>query len=211
MKKFTAFVFAGALCWSLGVMVGCASSELVNVWSDPSFQSPPLRKVLVISVSRNSMQRHNWEDAFSAELARHSTTATPSYRPFPDAVPDTNQVMEIVRSGGFDGVLIVRRLPAETSREFVPGYVTREKRSKYYSQTDRLMTYYAYVHHDAYIDSEQVDIRSIDVWSTRSDGRMIWTATSETPEPNSVTRARPEIVTLVMSELSKQRIIASGR
>jgi hypothetical protein len=40
---------------------------------------------------------------------------------------------------------------------------------------------------------------------------MIWGATSKTPEPNSIDEVRPEIVKLVMSELTKQRIIASER
>jgi hypothetical protein len=73
------------------------------------------------------------------------------------------------------------------------------------------MTYYATIHHDAYIDSEKVDIRSIDVWATKNEGQMIWSATSETPEPNSVRTVRPEIVSLVLSELAKQSIVASGR
>ena len=73
------------------------------------------------------------------------------------------------------------------------------------------MTYYAVVHHAASIDTEKVDIRSIDVWATRNDGQMVWSATSETPEPNSARIVRPEIINLVMSELTKQRIIASTR
>ena len=211
MKKYKVLAIGGALCCFLALMAGCATSELVDKWSDSSFQGPPLKKVLVISVSPNSMQRHNWEDAFSVGLATHNVAGTPSYRVFPNAVPDTDQVLQIIRSDGFDGVLLIRRLPAETSTQFKPGYMTSEKRQRYYSQTDRLMTYYAYIHHDAYIDTEKVDIRSIDVWATKNDGQMIWSATSETPEPNSLKIVRPEIVNLVLSELTKQRIIASAR
>jgi hypothetical protein len=157
------------------------------------------------------MQRHSWEDAFDVELAKHNVAGTPSYRLFPDAVPDTNQVMQVIQSNGFDGMLVIRRIPEETSTQYKPGYVTREKGLRYYPHTDRLVTYYANIHHAAYIDSEKVDIRSIDVWTTKNDGQMIWSATSETPEPNSARIVRPEIVSLVMSELTKQHIIASGR
>ena len=211
MKKYKGLAIGGALCCFLALMAGCASSELVDKWSDSSFQGPSLKKMLVISVSQNSMQRRNWEDAFSVELATHGVAGTPSYRVFPDAVPDTNQVMQIIRSDGFDGVLIIRRLPAETSTQFKAGYVTSEKGVRYYPHTDRLVTYYATIHHAARLDTEKVDIRSIDVWATKNDGQMIWSATSETPEPNSVRTVRPEIVNLVMSELTKQHIIASGR
>ena len=104
-------------------MAGCASSELADIWSDSSFQSHPLNKMLVISVNKNSVHRRIWEDAFSAELAKHNVAATSSYRLFPDAVPDTNQVMSIVQSNNFDGVLVTRRLPPETNTQYVQGYI----------------------------------------------------------------------------------------
>jgi hypothetical protein len=49
------------------------------------------------------------------------------------------------------------------------------------------------------------------VWATKSEGQMIWSATSETPEPNTVQEARPDIIKLVMSELTRQGIIAAKR
>jgi hypothetical protein len=211
MKKLKVFVLGAVLSCSLILMVGCATSELVDKWNDSSFQGPPLTKMLVISVSKNETQRRSWEDAFSVELAKYRVAGTPSYRLYPDAVPDTNQVMQTIQSDGFNGVLIIRRLPAEMNAEYKAGYVTRERNMRYYPHTDRLMTYYATIHHDAYIDSEKVDIRSIDVWATKNEGQMIWSATSETPEPNSVRTVRPEIVSLVLSELAKQSIVASGR
>jgi hypothetical protein len=100
-------------------------------------------------------------------------------------VSDTNQVIQIIRSAGFDGVLVIRRLPAEMSTQYKAGYVTNEKDMRYYPHTDRLMTLYALVHHAASVDTEKADIRSIDVWATRNDGQMVWSATSETSEPDS--------------------------
>jgi hypothetical protein len=211
MKKYKGLAIGGALCCFLALMAGCASSELVDKWSDPSFLGPSLKKMLVISVSQDSKQRRTWEDAFSVELATHNVAGTSSYRVFPDAVPDTDQVVQIIRSDGFDGVLVIRRLPAETTTKNMPGYVTSEKNMRYPPHSDRLVAYYATIHHAAYVDTEKVDIRSIDVWATKNEGQMIWSATSETPEPNSVQLVRPEIVNLVISELTKQHIIASGR
>jgi hypothetical protein len=167
--------------------------------------------MLVISVSKNSVQRRMWEDAFSAELAKHGVAVTPSYRLFPDAVPDTNQIIRIVGSNSFDGVLVTRRLPPEMNAQYTQGYVTTEQGMRYDYRRERFVTYYRDIDHAAYVDSQKVDIRTIDVWATRNEGQMIWSATSKTPEPNSVQEVRPEIVKLVMSELMQQRIIASER
>jgi hypothetical protein len=211
MEKNRSFAIGGVLCCFLVLMAGCASSELVDIWSDSSFQPPSLNKMLVISVIKNSVQRRMWEDAFSAELAKHGVAVTPSYRLFPDAVPDTNQITQIVGSNNFDGVLVTRRLPSETNAQYTQGYVTTEQGMRYDRRRERFVTYYRDIDHAGYVDSQKVDIRTIDVWATRNEGQMIWSATSKTPEPNSVQEVRPEIIKLVMSELTKQRIIASER
>jgi len=211
MKKYWTLVIGGVLCCSFALMAGCSSSELVEIWSNSSFQTPPLNKILVISVGKNSVQRRIWEDAFSVELEKHSVAATPSYRLFPDAVPDTNQVMQIVNSNGFNGVLLTRKLPSETKTQYFQGYMTTERGMRYDLPTDRFIEYYRDIEHAGYVDSQKVNIRAIDIWTTKGEGQMIWSATSKTPEPNSIQAVRPEIVKLVMSELTKRGIIASER
>jgi hypothetical protein len=210
MKKNRSFAIGGVLC-CFALLAGCASSELVDIWSDSSFQSPPLNKMLVVSVVKNSVYRRMWEDALSTGLTKHGVAVTPSYRLFPDAVPDTNQIMQIVQSNSFDGVLVTRRLPPETNTQYVEGYVTAEQNMRYDRRRERFVTYYREIDHAGYVDSQKVDIRTFDVWATRNEGQMIWSATSNTPEPNSIQEVRPEIVKLVMSELTQKRIIASER
>jgi hypothetical protein len=211
MEKYRTFVIGGMLCCSFALMAGCSSSELVDIWSDSSFQPPPLNKLLVISVGKNSVQRRIWEDAFSVELAKHDVEAMPSYRLFQDAVPDTDQVLQIVRSNGFDGVLVTRWLPPEMKTHYLQGYVTKEQDVRYDRRLEKFVTYYRDIEHAGYVDSEKVDIRAIDLWATKNEGQLIWSATSKTPEPNSVQAVRPEIVKLVMSELARRGIIASQR
>jgi hypothetical protein len=167
--------------------------------------------MLVISVGKNPVQRRIWEDAFGVELAKHNVAATPSYRLFPEAVPDTNQVDQIVRSNGFDGVLVNRRLPPETTTQYLEGYLTQEQDVRYDPRRESFVTYYRGIEHGGHVDTQKVDIRVIDVWATKNEGQMIWSARSKTPEPNSVQAVRPEIVKLVMSELTQQGIIASER
>ena len=210
-NKYWLIVVRGALCCFVALMAGCGSSELTDIWSDSSIQSRPLKKMLVISVNKNSMHRRIWEDAFCAQLNNHAVTPTSSYRLFPDEVPDTNQVIQIVRENDFDGVLVIHRLPSEANPQYVQGYMGQEQYTRYAGRLNGFVPYYRNVWHAGYVDSQKVDIRAIDVWATRNEGQMIWSATSNTPEPNSIQEVRPEIVKLVMSELTQKRIIASER
>ena len=203
---------AGIVFSSFVLLAGCASSELVDIWSDSSVPLPSLKKILVISVSKNPAKRRIWEDAFCVELAKHSVDATPSYRSFPDEVPDTDQVIQIVRTNGFDGVLITRWLPHEMDTHYVQGEVTKDYSTRYDRRNDDgFITYYRFIQHAGTVDSQQVNIRAIDVWGTADGGRLIWSATSRTPEPNSMSEVRPEIARLVTCELTDRGIIASEK
>jgi hypothetical protein len=82
---------------------------------------------------------------------------------------------------------------------------------RYDRRRGRFVLYYRDIAQAGYVDSQKVDIRSIDVWTTQDDGRLIWSTTSKSPEPNSAQIVRPEIVKLVMSELTQQRIIAAQK
>jgi hypothetical protein len=117
-----------------------------------------------------------------------------------------------VQSNGFDGILVYRRLLPETKTKYKQGFEMSENNMVYNRLSKRFVaSYFTDEDYAEHIDSQKVDIRSIDVWTTRNEGQMIWRATCKTPEPNAIQEVRPKIVKLVMSELTKQRIIASER
>jgi len=202
---------AAALCCVIGQLYGCASSRLVDAWRDPSFQAPPLSKMLVIAVRKNPLIRRIWEDAFTAELAKHGVTATSSYSLFPDIPPDTDQVIATVKANGFDGILVILRLRTETNREYIQGYTSTVQDVRYSYYWQRYWTTYHEIQHPGYVDSQTVDARTIDVTSTGNNGRLIWSATSKTPDPASVTDVQQEIAGLVVSELEKRSIVGSKK
>lgn len=216
-------VAAAALGFLMSLVFGCAPSSLVDKWHDPSYQGPPLAKVLVIAVRKDATKRHMWEDAFADELAKHGAAATSSYALFPDAPPDTNQIIAAVLANGFDGFLVILRLPTERNEKIVQGYTSLERDTRngphsrpyyinyYGSYWQRYHTYFREIEHPGYIDSQTVAIRAIDVTTTGSNGRLVWSAMSRTPDPGSVSQAQLGIAGLVMAELAKRRIVGSGK
>ena len=173
-------VAAAVLGCMMSLMIGCASSSLVDIWHDPAFGAPPLGKMLVIAVRKDATKRRIWEDAFTGELAKHGVAATPSYSLFDDAPPDTNQVIATVQANGFDAILVVLRLPQETNKQYVQGYSTTAQFLRYSTYWQRYITYYQEIDHPGYIDSQAVGIHVIDVTTTGNSGRLIWSATSRT-------------------------------
>jgi hypothetical protein len=207
MNSLLKAVFSVTLACLIGQLCGCASSNLVDIWQDPSFRAPPLVKMLVIAVRKDATKRRIWEDAFTGELAKHGVAATPSYSLFPDLPPDTLAVLSTVRTNGFDGFLVIRRLPTQTNTHYIKGYTTTEQNVRYSSYWQTYLTYYHEIEHPGYIDSQTVDLRAIDVTTTGNDGRLIWSATSRTPDPASVTDVQSGIAGLAISELTQRGII----
>lgn len=201
--------------WSAAVILvllgGCSTSELIDVWSSTTTQYPPFRSVLVIAAGTDRGQRRIWEDAFCAELTEHYTIAVPSYRYYPEGLPDTAQVIRLVRANEYDGVIVVRTLAPGTDPKVVQGYSTGENTTVYDRHRARFVTYYHGIDHISYVDSQKVNRQSIDVWSIANDGALIWYAESNTPARTTGTRVRSEVARLVMSELSLRGIIASSR
>lgn len=198
-------IFAGLIMTQI---TSCTTSRLVDVWYDPSFNSPPLRKILIISVRKDAVKRRVWEDAFTEELAKHGVIASPSYRFFSDAPPDTNKISRIIEANRFEGILVILPQPTETKKTFIQGSSQRDIYiipNRPYWQ--RYWTYTSEVYHPSYIDSQITDIRTIDVTTTGENGGLIWSATSRTPDPTSISDAQKSIVSLVVSELEKRMII----
>jgi hypothetical protein len=193
------------MCGILIVLEGCGSSALVSAWRDPAFQSPPLNSMLVIAVRKDPTRRRIWEDGFVVELSKHGVTATPSYRLFPNALPDTTQAEESIRTNGFAGVLVSRRLPPGINTNIVPGYVATEPVTKYNPWKNKYFTYYQEVQYPAYTDSEKVANHATEVWTTKEGGRMVWSGTTETSDPSSI--HADGVVSVVVPELSRQGII----
>lgn len=213
MKKFSLILIGGIICCLLVLWAGCsgASTALVDVWSEASFKTT-VNKMLVISAAKDPVRRRIWEDALCRGLVKHNVAAMASYNLFPDAFPDTLQIVEAVQSNGFDGVMITHRLPTETNPQYVEGYVSREKVERYNRHWDKFLIYYRDVEHPGYIDSQKVYYRAFDIWSTVNDGQLIWSATSRTPDPDQGQRAvRPEIIEMVLAKLSHRGIIGSQR
>jgi hypothetical protein len=163
--------------------------------------------MLVIAARNDATKRRIWEDAFAVELAKHGVMATSSYSLFPDAPPDTNQVSTTAQANGFDGILVVLRLPPEKYTQYIPGYTSVEQDVRYSYYWQRYWTYYREIEHPGYIDSQSVAIRAIDISTTGNGGRLIWSATSRTPDPGSVMDLQSGIADLVISELAQRGII----
>jgi hypothetical protein len=210
--KITPPAFAIALICCMAIhFYSCTASRLTDVWKDPSYNLGPMKTMIVISMKKDPVRRRLWEDAFTAEFLKYGVTATPSYYLFPDNLPDTNRIDEAIHLHGYDGVLIESRLRPQIQTTEVPAYVTTTPVMRYNPWRHRYDTWYQEEYHPGYTDTSKTARHEADVWTTRENGRMVWSGTCSTQNPASSQQVHEEMTGLVVSALAKAGIIPAGR
>jgi hypothetical protein len=127
------------------------------------------------------------------------------------APPDTGQIASDVQNNGFDGIVVIRKLPTEMNMHYRKGHVSVQPDSpynpNYVPYWKRYWTDFSIVEQPGYVDTETVAIRSIDVATTGNNGRVIWNATSRTPDPIAIIDIQRGIAALVATELARRKFI----
>jgi Domain of unknown function (DUF4136) len=122
MLKFRAGMFELFALIAALMFAGCASTELVNQWSNPAYTAPSFKRVMVIGVTRQASIRRNFEDEFVSQLKAAGVDAVPSYQ----YIPDEGQVEEprldkAVLEAGADAAIITRLVQKEQKTQITPG------------------------------------------------------------------------------------------
>ncbi len=203
--RIVAFVtIAGLLAAGL---FGCGSAQLVNVWKNPEQPTTPFTKMLVITMKRDAAVRRLWEDSFVNALEAHGVSATPSYELYPDALPDTQEVAATVHNSGYDAVIVTSRMPFKTTDQYMPGYITQVPVYSYDPWYNTYSLYYQDVYEPGHIAIDTIIRYRTDIWDTRDEGKLVWTATSELIDPTSNQAVDHEITKMIIPEMAKQGVI----
>jgi hypothetical protein len=195
---------------ALTLVGGCAAnSEMTDTWRDPSLAPGTVRNVLVVGVRKDPVRRRMWEDAFTKALTARGVTATASYVLYPDAPPDTQQVIETVRKRGCDAVLISMRLQDDSSSQYVPGSMRPEQVTSW-DRFGRFHSYWVTVQQPGYTETSTIIQLQTDLWTTSgASGQLAWSGTLRTLDAinnDSVDRA---VNHNIMPEMEKEGVVPS--
>ena len=205
MRKVLTSVVAA---WLIFLMASCSSVQLTKVWMDPSYDSPPLQKIMIIAFRSDEIERRMWEDAMVNAVGEQktATSAVPSYRFFPHQVPPPDSVEIAVKDQNFDGVLVVAEVVFDTLTHQGPGYTTTEKVVENRNRT--YVTRYKEVYHPGQIDTAMIVSVQTDLFLPQTDGgQLVWSGTSESIDLQSPEVFRADVAGAVAKQLSKAGLI----
>lgn len=211
MRKF--FALPLLLAASL-LLAGCASTTIQSAWLDPTFAGPPMTKIDVVGVGTDLTNRRVFEDIFAQKLRDAGVNGVAGYTVIPDEARAAQQPFtDAVTRTGAQGLLVVRLL----------GVATRTQVSTTMVPTGPMWggpgmwgggwaggpwgPSMMPVQQVSQYDLATVEATLFDV----KTGRAVWSATTQTINPNSVQQEAPGFATLIIGQLAAHGIIATPK
>lgn len=203
-------VLAGVL-----YLAGCSSTSLVGSWTDPQFQGPPIRKILVMGVSEEGRTRRIFEDEFARQLKARGIEAVPSYTLIPQngKVPEET-VTDAVRKSGAEAILMTRVVEATTETAVMPGYTRTTvtpalgHRSSlgfhpnFYGHYSSVWTTYR----PPTVTEFRVWTLETDLWSVSRE-QQIWSGVTRSTEGSNINRDIDDLVRVITDALADGKLI----
>lgn len=201
----------GLLVLSIALLIGLGTScttktRISSQWLSPEYDGGPMHKILVVGISDTSLGRRTWEHEFAAALVGHGAEAVASYK----LLPTTDrlakeQLEEIVRTGGFHGVIVTRLLEVKEETTYVPpsSHVVPSYGYGYYGYYGRS---YDVVHTPGYTRSTEIVRVESRLWNA-ADSQLAWGIVSETFDPKSNADAISSVTKKLVLKLAADGLI----
>jgi len=203
--------YAGSLFPLVGialvVLSSCGGTNLTYVWKDPRYEGGYLRSVMVVGVSEEVARRRLFEDVFVREFEKRGIKAVASIKVLgPDTQLTKDTVKAEAHSLGVDAVLATRLTGAREEAIYKPSS-TSTMPSDYARSLD--LYFYGSGGHSAYpgMYSKHYVVRlQTNVFDTDTE-KLIWTASSQTVEPESIREIIESLCENVMNRLREDKLL----
>jgi hypothetical protein len=176
----------------------------------------PFSKILVVGVGRDNERRRVYEYSMVNALTSRGARAETSYRLFPQSDVISDQAMvSAVSDGDYDAVVITRLVWVSEKMEYVRGETRRIPSSNwgFTSAPSRNFFVGAYsdsyelVHTPGYYQKNVKYSVETMLFSMRRDGIKVWSALSETVNPQSTEALIDQIASVVAEAMEDQGLI----
>lgn len=209
-----------ALFIALSALAGCAKKtetntalSVVRITED---MGAPFSNLLVVGVGRDNERRRIYEYSMVDALTAKGARAETSYRLFPqsDIIPE-QQMVSAVQDGEYDAVLMTRVIWVSEQMEYVPGTTRRIPSANWEVAgapsrrffAGAYVNSYELVHTPGYYKKKATYSVETMLFSMARNGMKVWSALSETVNPQSPETLIDEVTSVVARAMEDQGLI----
>jgi hypothetical protein len=185
-------------------LAACQTTSIKSAWFDPGYTGGPMKKIVVVGVGGNVVNRRVFEDVFAQKLRAAGVEGIPGYTVIQDdARAAEAPFAAAVEKSGAQGALMVRLLGVDTKTQV---YTTMISGGFGWGPYGGMYGPGWY----PVTEVNQYDIATVEasLYDVRTR-RLVWAATTETLNPTSVERETPGYADLVIGQLAARGAIAA--
>lgn len=209
MKKFM-IALAGLLVVLLAA--SCSSTELLSSWKSDNANLQSYNKVLVVGLTGNKDRsiRDNVEAAMVNSLKAsniNAVAASETYGPKAFEKMSDNDVVNKVKSDGYDGIIILALLDKEKEKYYTPGRVSYTPYFTYYSRYWRQWrTMYDRVYEPGYYTNTTNYTLEANLYNVQMD-KLEYSAQTKSFDPSNASTLANSFTKTVVADMVKKGVI----
>jgi hypothetical protein len=188
------------------LLAGCASTQMVQVWRDPSYVPAPVKRIFAVAVIPNQQYRVDFENAVAKAMTSRGIEAATSAGVFPPGQLSRDGVTDYVKANDVQ-LVVVMRLNKVTTQVYNPPTVAYVPPAPYYGGW---YGYYGYGYGTAYTPgyySEETIVQAeTNVYAVAGE-KLVWSGSSSTFNFTSASEAASSVAAALVNDLAKSGIL----
>lgn len=195
------------LTFVLSLIAGCASTKIVNQWTEPDYIPRPFKKIVVLGVTKEATLRRSFEDEFVAQLRINGIEAVPSYQMMPEEGQAAEaRLLKAVKQTGADAAIMTRLVRVERRRQVTPGYYNPYPVHGFYGWYS---SGWAGFYEPPRVYNYDVYTSETSLYDLNRD-RMVWAGTVQTTDPGDIRKEVKDYVKTVMDALKEKNLLRTA-
>lgn len=206
-------IFSGTmLVLMILILAACTSTSLTRLWKDTTYSERPLGSVMVLGVAKQNDVSQRFEDLFVSAFQKKGVTAVAAYKIIPESSQLTKEnlkeykdiIKKTAEKNHLKAVLITHLVRVTEEEEDLKAHKWDAEPSTSYRD---MGAYSIIVYRDVRSPSppnrpvtrQYVRLRT-HIYDTASE-KLIWSASSQSVDPDSVETIIRELIELIIKQL----------
>lgn len=207
MKKIMAIIITVFI-------ISCSPSTIITgSWKNPKALTKSYKNVLVVALTGNNIARATIENNVASVLMKNGAIVSKGMEIIPPDFtqdkPDKEILLNKVQSNGVEGILTISLNKKETESRYVPGYYGYEPMARFSYYGDFWGYYnfwYPYYYNPGYYAQDEIYYWETNFYDVQTEA-LLWSAQSETYNPESLTSFSKEFAEIIVKELKQNMIL----
>lgn len=190
------------------LLASCASTKFTGTWVDPAYKGDPIKSIMIVGVAENQRNRNIFESTVSQEFEKIGVKAVPSAQVLGKEKVEKDTVIAGAEKSNVDWVLVTRLKSVDEEQVYYPPTTYAVPDPYYYRWDTYYPRMYDYVDSPGYMATYKNVHLETNIYRL-GDKKLIWSAASETFDPQDVNKVVKELADKIIRRLKQDKLLKS--